>query len=555
MHPLLTAFLLFATLAIKTAHSKGEDQKGNHSTLQWGPCDPAIVQDPSVSCTFFEIPLDYHDPTAGYGRIAVAKANATGERRGSLFFNPGGPGGSGLVSLNGNAQVLLNTTGRNYDIVSWDPRGVGPLTIPGDVFCFDSMSEYDTFWNGTIELSGIEMTGNFTDPSDIHALLSHATIMQDKYEEFGRRCLQHSAGKDLRYVGTAATVRDMVALADALDGPGSPVNYAGISYGTVLGSWFINMFPERVGRVILDGVINPLLVATEETSVFWPQILADSDKVYQGFVTGCALAGPSGCAIAQANQSAADVDATIQALLKRAHDAARANSSVPVTSADIRLELFAAMYDPTEWAALANTTYPQVAAAVDAETSQASSSALASRGLRKRQASDTVMNFDTNAILCSDSVDPRGTPMIDVFKNIILESRSGSQMFTAIWPNSFYSCPFWPVRAVERYQGPFNKTLANKVLVVSNVFDPVTPLSDAEVLAGLLGDDARLVIQRGFGHTSIHSPSQCLHKVFLAYLINGTLPEGNDTICDVDEDFELFVGVNAEAILAQFNSL
>ena len=61
----------------------------NASTIQWGPCDPSVVTDPSLSCGFFEIPIDYHDLSAGKGRIAVIKANATGERRGTYFMNPG----------------------------------------------------------------------------------------------------------------------------------------------------------------------------------------------------------------------------------------------------------------------------------------------------------------------------------------------------------------------------------------------------------------------------------------------------------------------------------
>ena len=123
--------------------------------------------------------------------------------------------------------------------------GVFPLTdcpsdSPGDVYCFNDVNEYNTFFNGTIELRGIEMTGNFTNQSDIDALLAQADTMQRKYVEVGRRCKRHSDGKYLKYIGTAATARDLLALADALDGPGSPVNYFGYSYGTVLGSWFVN---------------------------------------------------------------------------------------------------------------------------------------------------------------------------------------------------------------------------------------------------------------------------------------------------------------------------
>ncbi|KAJ8481327.1 hypothetical protein ONZ51_g6079 [Trametes cubensis] len=536
MHLIVLAAILIGSLA-EAAVLRDEQRVGggNQSAFQWGPCDPSIVTNPSISCSFFEIPLDYHDLFAGYGRIAVAKANATAERFGTLFVNPGGPGQSGLAVLDAFGPMVLALTGGHYDVVSWDPRGVGPLTIPGDIQCFSSIEEYNTFWNGTIELTGIEMTGNFTDPEDIKALLSQAPIMQKKYEELGKRCLQQPSGQYLQYVGTAATVRDMVAMADALDGPNAPINYAGISYGTILGSWFINR------RVVLDGVINPAFLATEETITFWPKLLVDADKVYDAFVTGCALSGPDGCAIATEGQSPADVDATIQGLIKRAHDAARKNSSIPVTSTDIRLELFGAMYFPDEWAPLANVSYPQAVAAVDAESGSNDLRARAMRrGLRKRQANQ-VPTYNGPAISCSDSVNSRGTTMTDVFKEIISSSRTSSHIFSSIWPDMFQYCPFWPVRAVERYQGPFNKTLANKVLIISNTYDPVTPVSGARALAELLGDDGVLVLQDGFG---------CINQIAFAYFVNGTIPADNNTLCQVDTDYEPFAGVDTEAILA-----
>lgn len=119
-----------------------------------------------------------------------------------------------------------------------------PLTrtrhSPGEIFCFNSVEEYNAFFNGTIEQTGILETGNFTDPAEIQALLSQAPIMQNKYEQAGKKCLHSSNGKLLRYFGTAAAVRDMVSLADALDGPDTPISYAGVSYGTLIGSWFVN---------------------------------------------------------------------------------------------------------------------------------------------------------------------------------------------------------------------------------------------------------------------------------------------------------------------------
>ena len=88
------------------------------------------------------------------------------------------------------------------------------------------------------------MTGNFTDVEDLDTLRSQAPIMQNRYTTLGQQCLQRSSGKYLPFIGTAATVRDLVALANTLDGEGSAINYIGLSYGTILGSQFINMFPE-----------------------------------------------------------------------------------------------------------------------------------------------------------------------------------------------------------------------------------------------------------------------------------------------------------------------
>ncbi|OJT07186.1 hypothetical protein TRAPUB_1958 [Trametes pubescens] len=527
------------------------------SSIEWGPCDPSVITNPALSCSFFEIPLDYHDPSIGYGRLALAKLNATQDRLGTVFLNPGGPGGSGLDTLNMLADILSSLSGGFYDIFSWDPRGVGSLTTPGEIFCFDSPDEYNVFWNGTVELTGIEMTGNFSDPNDVHALLAQAPIMQAKYDELARRCLRHSSGKFLRYVGTAATARDIVALADALDGPGSLVNYVGTSYGSLLGMWLINMFPERVGRVIIDGIVDPTLLATQETATAFHE-LADADKTYEGFLTGCALAGPQGCPIASAEgQTAADIDATIQALLKQAHDAARRNTSAPVTSEIIRDELLSVIESLGQAALFANTTWPMLVAGVQAEAGPESLTARRStRSARRRTRRSSVSqqnqtrSYSNEAILCGDSIDLRRTRMSEVFGTVIAASRNTSEMFSVVWPAEFYACPFWPVRAVERYQGPFNKTLANKVMVVSNTFDPVTPLPEAEAVAALLGDNARLVRQDAFGHTSVSEPSQCLNAVMFAYFVNGTLPEDNSTVCEVDTDFEIFPGVNTEAILA-----
>ncbi|OSD00759.1 hypothetical protein PYCCODRAFT_660903 [Trametes coccinea BRFM310] len=312
------------------------------------------------------------------------------------------------------------------------------------------------------------------------------------------------------------------------------------------------MFPERVGRVLLDGVVNLLWFSTEETTSVWKKQTADTEKVYEGPITGCALAGPQGCSVAQRHDSAADVDAAIQILLQKAYNATRKNTFVPVTSADVLSQIASTLGDPTSWATFTNTTYPEALAAVDAESTGLSSASSMWHSLLKRQRrqmSDTK-SYSIEAILCSDSVDQRGTTMEAVFEGVIASSRTSSRILTTVWPSAYQYCPFWPVRAVERYQGPFNRTLANQILVANNKYDPVTPLISAQALVGILGDDAKLVVQNGFGHTTNGSPSQCFDQIVFEYFTNGTLSESNENVCDVDTDFKVFTDVNTEDILA-----
>ena len=110
---------------------------------------------------------------------------------------------------------------------------------PGDIQCFSTLDEYNALFSGTIQLTGIEMTGNFTDPADLAALFAEAGVLQAKYVDAARRCIERN-GEMLRYIGTSATARDMVALSDALEGPDEAVNYYGVSYGSFLGQVFVN---------------------------------------------------------------------------------------------------------------------------------------------------------------------------------------------------------------------------------------------------------------------------------------------------------------------------
>ncbi|KAI0689859.1 alpha/beta-hydrolase [Cerioporus squamosus] len=551
MYPLLTSILLISIAGHSSCAAAPLAPTG--SQIRWGPCDQFGTNDTSLACGFFDVPLDYHNIFAGTARLAVIKVRATGPRRGSVFVNYGGPGEPGVQDIIQYKDDLLSLTGGVYDVVSWDPRGVGNLTIPGEIYCFDSAEDHDAFFKGTIELTGIDENGNFTDPAEIAALLAQASPMQKKYSAVGQKCLHGASGRLLRYVGTAAAVRDIVSMADALDGPRAPINFIGYSFGTVMGAWLVNMFPQRVGRVILDGVLDPVFLATHDLSVHWDDQLVSADTVYKGMITGCALAGPGGCAAASQGDGPLDIDAKFQALIQAAHDAAKANASIPLTSGQIHSLLRVQMYYPEGWRDFLNEVYPDLVETVKSESPPSAhlqkrlDDVVPPRTLEKRVQNDAP-SYTPHAIICGDAIDPGDTTIADIFKDLVAGTQNVSHMFGAVWP-IIYPCPFWPVRSVERYTGPFNKKLANKILIASNTYDPITSLRNAQALAALLGDDAVLLRLNGFGHQTLSAPSACVDEVMARYLVNGTLPEKN-TVCEVNADFELFDGVNTADILA-----
>ncbi|KAG8725890.1 hypothetical protein FRC12_023913 [Ceratobasidium sp. 428] len=227
----LTALVVAEPLAPSNV---GLDEYGSpRRDIDWRTCRPGH----KASCGVFEVPLDYANPAAGRVSLAVARYPAKRSKRGTLFFNPGGPGSSGIdMILDKNAETIMDIVGGKYDIVSWDPRGVGSRVARGPnvgqtslrADCFDTGSEENDFWKGTIPRAGFEARGNFTDARDLKIFFDQVKSVDERLQALGVKCLEYS--KDtFPYIGTTATVKDMVALHDALEGSDKPVNFWGFS--------------------------------------------------------------------------------------------------------------------------------------------------------------------------------------------------------------------------------------------------------------------------------------------------------------------------------------
>ncbi|KAG8740786.1 hypothetical protein FRC10_003895 [Ceratobasidium sp. 414] len=490
--------------------------------INWEPCG---TDDAPRDCARFEVPLDWHDESAGKASLAVARYRATEPPKiGTLFVNPGGPGGSGVDMILGNADDVMNAAGGRYDVVSWDPRGIG-MTVPR-ADCFATGTEENAFWEGTIPRAGLEARGNFTEKRDLDEFYAQAPEVDQLLEELGQKCLAYSPDT-FQYVGSAAAVRDMLAMHDILEGPDKPVDYWGLSYGTIIGIYFVNserhcmrsqyaclieanletVFPDRVGRVVLDGVVDPVYWANKPAYEMWGIKPESTDEAFTGFVSGCAAAGPTGCAIATENSTADSLRQWARDLLDAAYDYRRAaGPTAEVTNSAIRSLIYQGMYTPTGWPGLAE----KLALSAEFLKNQSSVKPPTTRSLgsktsllQGRQAANNSQNEDPapdyafQAVTCADAADAGNTTTKDVFDFLVHVTRTVSQMCKLLKPSFCVVCiNILPLAHAKKFENVGWSLLSP---MAGNEADPVTPYISAKRVADALGNSAILLEQDDYG--------------------------------------------------------
>ncbi|CCO33747.1 Putative hydrolase Mb2247c OS=Mycobacterium bovis (strain ATCC BAA-935 / AF2122/97) GN=Mb2247c PE=3 SV=1 [Rhizoctonia solani AG-1 IB] len=560
--PLGPLFLGAAALASAVRASSWSLPEGYHrfaprtEGFNWGKCDGDSSG--SRECSKFDVPLDWANNAAGKATLAVARYKATKQPKlGTLFINPGGPGGSGVDTiLSSNAEGLSAMSGGQYDVLSWDPRGVGK-SVPRAA-CFKTAAEEAAFWNGTIPHAGLEARGNFTDQRDLDEFYEQVDEVDVLLEELGKRCVAFSPDT-FEYIGSAAAVRDMVAMHDILEGSEKPIDYWGLSYGTVIGIYFVNMFPDRVGRVVLDGVVDPEYWANRPAHELWGITPESADEALTGFVTACVAAGPAGCDLATKGSTPDSLRTLLYNLINAAYDYKRALSKDAVFgSAKIRSVLHMGMYSPTGWPQLAKELveyigYLQNLSLLSNSTQKRSPrTPLFDLGHRQVSNDEEAVDYSFQGVTCADAIDAGNTTTKDVFDSLVKVTREVSPMFGPSWGDAGFYCHRWPVRAVERYTGPWNKKLANPILVIGNEADPITPYISAKKVADALGDSAILIEQDDYGHLSLAMHSTCTISALQNYFVNNKLPS-QDKLCGTNQ--ELFPGPGVtKATLLKLNS-
>jgi pimeloyl-ACP methyl ester carboxylesterase len=472
--------------------------------IDWAPCGDEF---PGTECGVAEVPLDYDRPFGKMTFIALARVPASDpkNRVGAVFVNPGGPGGSGVeMVLGGFGVTLANLLGGRFDVVGFDPRGVGRSD---PIQCFDTMDDRDAYF----------------------APLPVFPYRRDQERPFFDQMRSLSGvclGRDqpiTSHMSTADVVRDLDLLRQAVGD--ERLTFLGFSYGSYIGNTYANMFPGKVRALVIDGVLDPRLWSSG-----W-QVTSDrvaTAREFEEFLRLCDEAGPD-CALGAPGGSGKRFEALAQALLKAplvfpdgfaySYDFLVANAA-------------SAMYAPEFWGgpdgygaffgSLADAVLGAPTALERAAEIRGAILARLDAASPKRLVYDNFLDaYYGNQ--CADTQYPSFFPAFTV---IGAWAREGS-FFGPYWWWGNAGCANWPV-SPDRYAGPWVTRTSAPVLVVGNLFDGVTEYAGAVASSRLL-QNSRLLTYAGWGHTAFLR-SECVTGHVLAYLSDGTLPL-KGTVC------------------------
>jgi pimeloyl-ACP methyl ester carboxylesterase len=491
------AITLVAALGSGSAGAAGASSSVPAIAWHRCPANSAAAMAGGFVCAAVTAPLDYRNLSGATIKLAVVEHRATGpRRRGVIFVNPGGPGLPGTEAIPGELSLFPKGLLRDYDIVSWDPRGVGASTA---VQCFANQAAENAF------------LGQYASSFPSGRAQQRAYVA--KWREFGKLCTARG-GALLKHLSTADTARDLNLLRQALGH--ARLDYLGLSYGTLLGATYANLFPHRVARMVLDGNVAPETLGLSLSI----GVATAAAKEFDSFLRLCGQHSTQACAFSAGNPTA--TKAKWDAFLARVK---RAPINVGGTTynyaAILNLVAGSGNLDTvTAWPALAGAL-EQGWLASSPEASGPPPTAPAAALTRTQRYSGNEQHF---AILCADSPGPpAGT--YQRLQRLLLRG-GGAVGLMDLWGEE--PCATWPVHQVGSYHGPWNAP-TSPILVINNTNDSATPLQNALAMTHDLAD-ARLLVVKGYGHTAFLNPSTCVGNYVTTYFLTGGLPP-KGTVC------------------------
>ena len=474
--------------------------------VAWAPCHRTL------QCATVRVPVDWQHVTAESISLALVRHSARGASLGDLLVNPGGPGGSGVdFVVSGVDGVVDSAIAKHYDIIGFDPRGVG---ASAPVTCFDSAGT-DRYFYGI-------------DPGPIGSD-AWVAAQKAKAASLAEAC-EKGTGPVLGHIDTINAATDMDVIRAALGQP--KLNFLGYSYGTYLGTIYAGLFPGRVGKMVLDGAYDPW---GDNYSPSLPSDTSDdfgvdpkSDAVVEqavGFED--ALSSYLESCLTNVTATVGFLQCPFQTSLSKSKTKVEGflseAAAKPLVASDGRLmgdmslatAINDALYDPSDWPQLTRM-FSQLQ---DRDPSVAFEFADDYNGRNPDGTYDDNADLAQLAINCLEA-----GPGVD----LKFDGREATELRKLAPVLGIYSaytdlaCSGWKY-GPSPFPNPVHATGAGAILVVGTTGDPATPYVDAQNLAKQL-DGGHLVTFHGEGHTAYNRNDPCIDNTVDAYLLNFTVP-------------------------------
>ena len=454
----------------------------------------------TFSCAVITVPLDYANPKGETISIAVKKRAATGgHSQGALFINPGGPGDSGVSFAERASNAFSPDLLEAYDIIGFDPRGVGSSTA---ITC----SSDDDASGGTAEPSASAGAAEASagTASGGESFEEWAESTRQSFQELTEQCASHTEPAALLdHVDTVSAARDLDILR-ALAGQ-EKLNYLGFSYGTYLASVYAETFPGNTGRMVLDGAIDPSLSLAEQ-GLGQAKGFEQALRTYVDYCqnsTGCPLSGGTDAGVQQIRDLITSTNST---------PLATGDPNRTVTGADIVAALSEYLYTTEQnWEPL-NKALDQAinhrdgSAFVASEEQDTSSKDDGGGAFQAVTCLDYPVEGDKTTWAAQYEQAQREAP---VFGNTAV----GMDLVCSVWGHNG-----------TRKPAQIHARGAAPILVVGTTGDPATPYAWSKSLAEQL-DSGQLLTWEGNGHTAYGGDASCVNDAVDAYLISGTMPK------------------------------
>jgi pimeloyl-ACP methyl ester carboxylesterase len=475
-----------ASSGASSGASGGGSSGAGVGSISWQGCNVSGVPGAGMKCANLQVPVNYSDPGGRKITLALSEVPATApasQQLGDLLVNPGGPGASGRSLAASVATGLSSSVARRYNIIGFDPRGVG-ASVP-------ALTCEPDFFSG-VRANYIPASGGAEQALENRA----RTYAADCEKRFGWL---------LPYMTTKDVARDVDSIRSALGQ--SKISYYAFSYGTYIGEVYATMFPSRIKRMVLDSTVDPQGV--------WYTDNIDQDYAFQGrqeafFAWMAKYDSSYGLGRTAAQVQTAYYTARNKLL---AHPIDGSNGRPLIGGDELDDTFLLGGYDDELW--------PGLAQALSAYLLQGSASSLVSQ--YEENGAQNENEFAVyNAVQCSDVAWPRNWSQW----NSDTRKVYATAPFEA-WDNAWYNaaCAYWPV------QGPSQpvKIGANGlpgILMLQGTLDAATPYAGAQVAHSDLPTAKMVVVAGGGNHgQSLESPADnCVQNYLNNYLASGALP-------------------------------